>query len=307
MATETSSIDDLLMTGSSPSIPPVSESNDDYSTPDDAPSNDLEIPEKSYDEDFYSTPEERATKEEEPEEESIRNSDKKESDYDEYGNSKAPSKTYTEEEVNERINKAIRERLARGNHQTQEAAQQHVAQKAQEFEYDADSSEPWEAQLEKFVEQTVSKIGQRQAQQQQRANDEAQQAIFEDKFTRGMSRFSDFRDVVASQPVTDPMTHALRGLDDPAGFIYAASKRHPQELARISQIQDPSSQILEMGRLEERMRKAAPGTKAPKPVSRSRDDGTMPEVKKKTEPSIDDLIAKSDAKRKAHLNQKRGR
>jgi len=72
------------------------------------------------------------------------------------------------------------------------------------------------------------------------------------------------------------MTYALRGLPDPAAFIYAASKRHPQELARISQIGDPAAQIMEMGRLEERMRKSAPSTKAPRPVSKSRDDASMP-------------------------------
>jgi hypothetical protein len=292
------------MSGSAPSTPPTSESKEDYSTPDDAPDNDLDIPEREPNEDFYSTPEERASEDDEPEEPEEK--EETERDYDDYGNTKAPPKTYTEEEVNDRINKAVRERLARGNNQNPQPTAQQVAKQAEGFEYNPDSSEPWEAQLEKFVEKTVSKIGQKQAQQQQQARDEAHQAEFEDKFTRGMSRFSDFREVVASQPVTDPMTYALRGLADPAAFIYAASKRHPQELSRISQIADPATQIMEMGRLEERMRKTAPSTKAPKPVSRSRDDAAMPVTQKKKEPTIEDLIAKSDAKRKAQFNQKRG-
>ncbi len=307
MATEYASIDDMLMGGSAPSTPPTSESKEDYVEPNDAPENDNEISERDPKEDFYSTPEERAGTDDEPDEPEAKESKEKDADYDDYGNAKTPSKTYTEEEVNERINKAIRERLARGNNQNQQPTQQQVAQQAEGFEYNPDSSEPWEAQLEKFVEKTVSKIGQKQAQQQQQAKDHAQQAEFEDKFSRGMNRFGDFREVVGSQPVTDPMTYALRGLADPAAFIYAASKRHPQELSRISQIQDPAAQIMEMGRLEERMRKSPTGTKAPKPVSKSRDDGSIPVTTKKKEPTIEDLIANADAKRKVQLNQRRGR
>jgi len=302
MATEFGNIDDMLMGGTSSLTPPTPESKPEEELqqgPDDIYQE--SEPQESHD-DHTSEPDEESDPEESPEDDH-----KKEPDYDDYGNAKTPSKTYTEDEVNERINKAIRERLARGNNQNQQPTQQQVAQQAQGFEYNPDSEESWEGQLEKFVEKTVSKIGQKQAQQQQQARDEAHQAEFEDKFTRGMGRFSDFREVVGSQPVTDPMTYALRGLSDPAAFIYAASKRHPQELARISQIQDPAAQIMEMGRLEERMKKSAPGTKAPKPISKTREDGSMPVKSKKTEPSIEDLIAKSDAKRKAQLNQKRGR
>lgn len=301
MATEVSNIDDLLIGDVSPSMPATPESKHEEPEEVQEPSYDEHETQYEQEEDHTNEPEDKRTLRDEPEEEHT-----KEPDYDDYGNTKAPPRTYTEEEVNERINKAVRERLARGNNSNQQPIQQQVAQQTQEFEYNPDSSEPWEEQLEKFVEKTVSKISQKQAQQQQQERDNAHQAEFEDKFTRGMSRFSDFREVVGAQPVTDPMTYALRGLADPAAFIYAASKRHPQELARISQIQDPASQIMEMGRLEERMRKAAPGTKAPRPVSRSRDDATMPVIQKKKEPSIEDLIAKSDAKRKAQFNQRRG-
>ena len=50
-----------------------------------------------------------------------------------------------------------------------------------------------------------------------------------------------------------------------------------------------------------------PSAKSPKPVSKSREDSSLPVKGKKTEPSIEDLIAKADAKRKQQLNQKRGR
>lgn len=300
MATEFGSIDDMLMGGDSSLTPPTPESKQD-DLPPETPEN-LYDEEESYNNDTESH-EEEEQEQEEPEQE--QESEKK-LELDEYGNEKAAPRTYTEEEVNERINKAIRDRLARGNVQNQQPTQQQVDQ-AKGFEYDPESEGNWETQLEKFVEKTFSKMTQKQEQQKQQARDEQQQAEFEDKFSRGMSRFSDFREVVSAQPVTDPMTYALRGLSDPAAFIYAASKRHPQELARISQIPDPAAQIMEMGRLEERMKKAPVGTKAPKPISRSRDDGGMPSKSKSTEPTIEDLIAKSDAKRKAQLNQKRGR
>lgn len=295
MATETSSIDEMLLGGGTPSTPATPESS--YEEPEikqDEPESSYEEPEDS--EDLGET-----------EDDETPESKKKEPEHDDYGNPKDKPRTYTEDEVNERINKAIRERLARGNHNNQQPTPQQVATQAQDFEYNPDSAESWQTQLEKFVETTVSRMGARQAEIQQRQQDEQHHAEFVDKFERGMSRFADFREVVSSQPVTDPMTYALRGLSDPAAFIYAASKRHPQELSRISQLPDPYAQMVEMGKLEERMRKAAPGTKAPKPVSRSLDDGTMPAQSKKKEASIEDLIAKSDAKRRAQLENKRRR
>jgi len=289
MATEVTNIDDLLTAGNSSLTPPTPESK--------------ELPAESYTNDY-----EEPHPESEPDEPESNDEDsEKGAEHDDYGNTKTAAKTYTEEEVNERINKAVRERLSRANSQHQQPTQQQINQQTQGFEYNPESTEPWEVQLEKFVEKTVSKIGQKQAEKQKQEQDAAHQAVFEDNFNRGMSKFSDFREVVGAQPVTDAMTYALRGLNDPAAFIYAASKRNPEELARISKIADPVAQIMEMGRLEERMRKSASGTKAPKPVSRSRDDATIPSNSKKKEPTIEDLIAKSDAKRRAILNQRRGR
>ncbi len=226
-------------------------------------------------------------------------------EYDDYGNTKAKPKTYTEEEVNDRINKAVRERLARLDRNGNNPSTQQVQQQAQQnFEYDPNAEGNWQQQLEVVIEQTVNKLSQKEVNRQQQQREERAQAEFHDKFTQGMDKFSDFREVVGAQPVTDPMTMALRGLKDPASFIYAASKRHPQELARISQLPDPVAQVLEMGKLEERMRKAAPGTKAP----RTKEDAGLPvKDKKNSEPSIEDMIAKADAKRMAQIKQRRSR
>ena len=150
-------------------------------------------------------------------------------------------------------------------------------------------------------------MGQRQIAQQQAQKEQKAEAEFVEKFTHGMERFNDFRDVVSAQPVTDAMTLALRGVNDPAAFIYAASKRHPAELQRISQIKDPYSQIVEMGKLEERMKKQPQGTQAPRPISRNTENAPMAEKKKSGEPSIEDLIARSEQKKIAMIKKQRGK
>jgi hypothetical protein len=297
--TEVSNIDELLTAQNGPRAPEMQDS--ESSAIEEESSNEDELTNTEYDE----RNNDRATKEDDGGDDRDREEIAKDtSDLDDYGNTKGKPKVYTEEEVNERINKAIRERLARGN-AGQQQAQAQPQQPQQEFAYNPDSAENWEQQLERFVETTVSKMGQKQVQQQHQQREAEAEANFRDNFTNGMARFSDFREVVQQQPITDDMTRALRGIKDPSAFIYAASKRHPQELQRISQLQDPYSQIVEIGKLEERMRKTATLTNAPKPVGRTQDDGITKPIPKKRDDTIEDLIAKSDAKRRAALDARR--
>lgn len=302
MATITSNIDDLLMSGKTNAQPAAPEHQ----------------PEAEYDEAEYSEESPKAAgidlqsdDDQEPSdnvetsEETPKNDGEQDDggEQDEYGNAKEKPRTYTEDEVNERINKAVRERLARGQQTTQQQQQQ--TQASQEgFEYNPRSSEPWQQQLEGFVENTVSKMTQRQTQQQQAQKDQQIQAEFETKFHNGMSKFSDFVDVVGSQPISDAMTIATRAMSDPAAFLYAASKQHAPELQRIANLQDQYSQMVEMGKLEERMRKNKTATKAPRPLSRKQEDGSMPHSTKKQE-TIEDLIAQSDAKRRSRMVSRR--
>jgi hypothetical protein len=286
MATETSNIDDLLMGVKTNTQPETPESAGEYAE---------DTPELEQNEE----PESPDIQEDEQEEE-----ENPKQELDDYGNTKQNAKTYTEEEVNERINKAIRDRLSRGNQQ-QQPNQQQIQQQAQGFEHDPNSSDDWQKQLETFVEQTVSRMTQKQTQQQQQALEQQAQFEFETKFTNGIEKFGDFRDVVGAQPITDPMTYALRGMKDPAAFIYAASKRQPEELQRISNIQDPYAQIVEMGKLEERMRKNAPATNAPRPISRTKEDSGLPASSKKKELSIDDLLTQADAKKRSMMEKRR--
>lgn len=288
MATETSNIDDVLA-GSMVKQP-------EARIPEPEPEEvEYELQDEAQDTEIHDEVNDDSMPDEEDQEAAV--------ERDDYGNEKQASRTYTEEEVNERIRRAVTDRLSRVK---QEAPLQHSPNS--EFEYDPESSEPWQAQLEKFVESTINKVTQKQLNQQHQQKEQRAQVEFETNFTNGMQKFSDFREVVGSQDITDPMTYALRGMKDPASFLYAASKRQSSELQRISRIEDPYAQVMEMGKLEERMRKSPMTTSAPKPVSRSRDDGTIRQKSPKKELSIDDMIAQSDAKRRATLiQQRRGR
>jgi hypothetical protein len=221
---------------------------------------------------------------------------KKEAEVDEYGNEKEPE------------NEVIRERLARQarKHEAeinalraqlaQQGASQDVQKAAKDFEYDPEASGDWQQQLASFVKQTVNSMGREQEEAQMRQQEDRAQAEFREKFSQGMQKFDDFVDVVDSQPIDHAMTMALRGIADPAAFIYAAAKRNPHELERISKLRDPYARMVEMGKLEERMRKNKPMTKAPRPLARTQEDATT-KVKTKEKNTGDDLLAKADAKR----------
>jgi len=281
MATETSSIDDVLASAHLPQA--------EYVEPE---SRDSQETETDTQPDLYGNDE----PEEAPETESSQETD-------DYGNEtvKQESKSYTEDEVNERINKAVRERLARLDKQP--AQQQQQATKP-EFEYNPESEQSWQTQLESFVEQTVTKMTSKREGVQQQEREQQAQAVFEEKFHNGMSKFRDFRDVVGAQPITDAMTVATRSMTDPAAFLYAASKRHAPELQRIANLADPYAQVLEMGRLEERMKKNRAVSSAPRPIASTRDDSSMTTHKSDKQPSIEDMIAASDAKRQSLLQAK---
>lgn len=204
---------------------------------------------------------------------------------DEYGNEVAKKRVYTEDEVQ----KMIRDRLSRGRHADQavQQTQQQVQQAAQDFKADPGSEESWENQLESFVKQTLHKVSQETHAVQIQEQERRIQADFETRFTSGMDKFEDFSDIVGGKPITNSMMMAARSMVDPASFIYAAAKQQAGELDRISKIPDPYQQAAEMGRLEERMRKAKTVSKAPRPITKTKSD--MSE-KYEPKPSIDNLI-----------------
>lgn len=209
---------------------------------------------------------------------------------DEYGNPVEKPRLYTEEEVNQRI----RERLSRGKYaqeQQQEQYQQYQQRQQQSdqqqgysqqqvnqatadgFEHNPNSEESWEVQLERFIDQTIQKKERIKAEEQWKKQEYEKQMVFQDKFTSGMEKYKDFREVVSGKPITDSMMLATRNMDNPAAFVYAASKLHPQELDRISRIPDQYSQAAEIGKLHERMVKERRAvTNAPKPLNTPKGD-----------------------------------
>ena len=202
---------------------------------------------------------------------------------DEYGNPVEKPKTYTEEEVQ----RMIRDRLARGRHAEQPTPQQ-VQKAADDFQADPDSEQPWEAQLEDFIDKTIEKRQAKQSEAQWRQQEAQKQADFESRFSSGINKYQDFHQVVQGKPITDSMMMATRNLENPAAFVYAASKMHANELDRIARIPDSTAQMVEIGRLHEKMVKESRSVSAaPKPVAAVR--GDMP-IKQHEHPSIDHRI-----------------
>lgn len=221
---------------------------------------------------------------------------------DEYGNEikKEPERLYTKAERDEFANALVRERLAR-----QERNHPPARQEAPTAQQDGDD---WQAQLETFVENSLHKFQDKQTQKYYQEQEQRKEAEFRAKFETGMSKFSDFHQVVNPENFSDAMTLATRSMNNPAAFVYAASKKAPEELRRISQIMDPTTQMVEIGRLEERLKKIPGVTSSPKPMSKTKGDIEIPVAAKKqaqSETSIDDLIAQDTKRRLALQNSRR--
>lgn len=188
---------------------------------------------------------------------------------DEYGNPIEPQdkqKVYTEEEVQ----RMIRERLSRGKHAD---SQPEVVQRPPESNEQTD--EDWRVTLKNEVKNINQELERERHDQQWRQQETERQADFEHRFTSGMDKYADFKQVIQGKPITDTIMMATRSLENPAAFIYGAAKMHPQELERISKIPDAYAQVLEVGRLHERMVKDRKLVSvAPKPMESV--NGDMP-------------------------------
>lgn len=285
MTMHSNKIDDIL-TGITPSAPnaPVDEKQADILDSDTAPhdnqdndSSDYldssESPAKSQDvKEAKETKETKEAKDVKETKEAKEASEGDESysndhDVDEYGNAVSKPRMYSEDEV-QRI---IRDRLSRGNHGTPQQQAQ-IQQAAEGFQADPNSDQSWETQLEAFVEKTISKVTTKQQTLEWQRKEQQAQAEFESKFTTNMKRYGDFEKVVGEMPITDAMMVATRDMKDPAAFIYAASKLHAEEIRRIAALTNPIQQGVEIGRLEEKMRKARNLTKAAPPLKETKSD-----------------------------------
>lgn len=202
-------------------------------------------------------------------------------DLDEYGNEVAKPRMYSEDDVQ----RMFRERFSRGQFNQQQQTQ--VQQAAKDFQPDPANPENWETQLEQFVEKTVDKIKTKESTRAWQEKEAEAQAEFQSKFETGMQKYKDFHETVKGLPITDAIMVAARDMKDPAAFIYAASKLHPEEIKRIANLPSAIQQAAEVGRLEERMKKAKNVTRASKPLTPTKGDMS---VKYQPKKSIDQLI-----------------
>lgn len=290
MATESSSIDDLLMNVATGNPAPLPDPEPIADIPEPEP---LKIEGNDYGEiERIDTQDGEDATRKEPETAT--------DEADEYGNKPEPE------------NEAIRERLTRQarKHEAEMAAlraqlstqqAQQVQEAAQGFEYNPDASGDWQQQLASFVKQTVNNMSSEREHEKQRVREAQAQMEFESKFRDDVQRFPDFEEAIMGigADISDPMVHATRSMKNPAAFLYAAAKRAPAELQRIAKIEDPYAQIAAVGALEVTLRQTKPATKAPKPIGRAPDDGVMALKSEKREETIEDLIKASEAKIRA--------
>lgn len=208
----------------------------------------------------------------------------------EYGEEVKPERTFTQSEVEA----MIRDRISRVKQPT--APGQDNVQTPQPNSPEGDD---WAQQLETFIDQTLEKRQQRIEQTTWQQQQQEAQAQFEIKFNQGASRYSDFESVVMGKPLTPQMVVATRGLQDPAGFIYAAAKHQAGELERIAKIPDATTQAVEIGKLEERMRRAkSTVSNAPRPIGMVKGDVIGKSAPRDNEKSIDQKINEYETKQK---------
>lgn len=296
-------IDDMLMGGKTATQPATPESQSmgpaeiGEDMPDDVYGLNEEPETPEPEDDHMSDPEPEPEQEEKPEEDHT-------PEYDEYGNEKenlSKSMQKRLERQAESLKRKHDAELAELRQQLAQAgASKEVQQAAKDFEFDPNDEGSWEEQFASMVRQTIAKDEQERIQRAQQEEVQRDMQEFRGRMQDGMNRFDDFIEVVGGQPMDNEMTLALRSIQDPAAFIYAASKRMPEELDRIARLKNPHDRYAEVIRLEQKMRQNKPTTKAPRPLGKAKEDAQVPVPKSKKEESIEDLIAKSDAKRLAN-------
>ncbi len=212
---------------------------------------------------------------------------------DDYGLEVPKARTYTEEEVQQKI----KDRLARA-YAAQPAAQQAVVQQAtQDFQADPNNPDEWQVQLDQFIDRRLETREKEAKTKQWQEQENQTQAEFQAKFSTSMEKHADFNKVTSKVPITDAMMMSLRHHKDPATFLYAAAKMQPEEVKRIASMQDPFQQAAALGQLDERMKKAKSISRTAAPLK-----STGSDVSEKYVPtrSLDDKIqADAKAKRRA--------
>lgn len=196
---------------------------------------------------------------------------------------------YTQDEVQQ----MMRDRLER------------QARNLQPKDEEQSESDDWREDLRKYISTTL-----REEQEQinnARAREQAEREFNEMayKFQTGATRFPDFANVVSKAGFTNEMTKAGLHFDDSAAFFYAAAKLMPAEVKRIAKLPSAERQIIELGRLDEKLRASTANNSkkqaASRPISKVRGDGVT--KKEKSEP-VGDILAAEDARRSKSLRDR---
>lgn len=196
---------------------------------------------------------------------------------------------YTQDEVQQ----MMRDRLER------------QARNLQPKDEEQSESDDWREDLRKYISTTL-----REEQEQinnARAREQSEREFNEMayKFQTGATRFPDFANVVSKAGFTNEMTKAGLHFDDSAAFFYAAAKLMPAEVKRIAKLPSAERQIIELGRLDEKLRASTTNNSkkqaASRPISKVRGDGVT--EKEKSEP-VGDILAAEDARRSKSLRDR---
>lgn len=220
---------------------------------------------------------------------------------DDYGNDIKPSKASEQSDddtplyTKSDLNRLIRERLDRMKVPVnqQSGIVDAVTQAMANPESGGDNQ--WITDITTVVKETMKAEKAREKEESWQAEQVRAQTEFQDRFTSGMNKYKDFRQVTEKMPITDAMMLAIRDLPDiknPAAFIYSASKKAPDKLRTIANMPSPAAQAAAIGRLEMELRGKAPSVKknsgaprAPTKVGGDIAKGSLPKAK-----SVDQLI-----------------
>lgn len=193
------------------------------------------------------------------------------------------------------VNKMIRERLDR---MKQPASSAQVEAIAKEMKSDPNDQNAWKQEFVEIVKEVNREESQKAERQRMEQEEIKTQSEFERKMDDGGNKYKDFWQVLNTAPITPTIMIGAREMDDPASFLYAASKLYPEELGKISKMDNPAALMIQLGKLEERMKRNAKNTAAPRPLTAMRGDFHGEEAPPKQEPTIDQRIQEHAKQRK---------
>lgn len=224
-------------------------------------------------------------------------------------------KTFTQNEVNELIEKRLaRDRAKREREQA--AARQHVAPVVEQPSNPAapkrEAYEDYEGYIEAKAAYVASETVKADREAQDKATRQAKEQedrstalkLFDGQMNAALAKYPDFEDAEAiarTLPISDAMFDAMIRLDEGAELVYFLGK-NPAEVHRISQLH-PTRQAAEVGRLAAKLA----STPAPKPASVSQAPEPIEPIGGKTSAASDKPPENPDEYKRWHDDRERAK